>query len=219
MGATATLMERPHPYQLLVELARGKVNQLRCQASDWQAGGLQISSDLQQEIRGTASAFGRAIVLADADDMNREAQAARDLAYEVADRLVRTYVDQVFHIRRQRQPRLESTLGCRLGVTPPTPETTALVKETFNTVHLPLAWHLVEAEEATYNWQPHDAALTWAEANGLPVVAGPLIDFSSLQLPPWLWLWERDLPNMAGFMCKFVEAAVGVIATASAAGS
>ena len=55
MGATATLMERANPYQLLVELAHGKVNQLRCQASDWQMGGLQIASDLQQEIRKTAT--------------------------------------------------------------------------------------------------------------------------------------------------------------------
>jgi hypothetical protein len=189
MGATATLMERAHPYQLLVELARGKVNQLRCQASDWQMGGLQIANDLQQEIRGTATAFGRAIALANPDDVNREAQTALDVAYQVADHLVHT-------------------LGCRLGLIPPSPETTALVKQTFNTVHLPLAWNLVEAEEATYNWQPHDALLTWAETNGLAVAAGPLIDFSSLQLPPWLWLWERDLSNMAGFMCKFVEAAV-----------
>jgi Glycosyl hydrolase family 10 len=208
MGATATLMERPHPYQFLVELARGKINQLRGQAYDWQMLRLQIPAALQQEIRGAASALGRAIALAATDDVNREAQTALDLAYDVADRLVHTYIDQVFSIRRQRQPRLESTLGCRLGVIPPSPEATALVKETFNAVHLPLAWNLVEAEEATYNWQPHDAVLTWAEANGLPVIAGPLIDFSSLQLPAWLWLWERDLPNMAGFMCKFVEAAV-----------
>src|SRR5437588_10506074 len=40
MGTTATLMERPAPYHLLVEQARGKVNQLRCQAADWVAGGL-----------------------------------------------------------------------------------------------------------------------------------------------------------------------------------
>src|SRR5262249_26804448 len=36
MGATATLMERDEPYYLEVELARGKVNHLRCQAADWQ---------------------------------------------------------------------------------------------------------------------------------------------------------------------------------------
>src|SRR5438132_489323 len=40
MVSTATLIERPLPYQLAVELARGKVNQLRNQAFDWQMGGL-----------------------------------------------------------------------------------------------------------------------------------------------------------------------------------
>ena len=40
------------------------------------------------------------------------------------------------------------------------------------------------------------------------MTAGPLIDFSSSQLPAWLWLWERDVPSTATFMCRFVEAAV-----------
>ena len=50
MGTTATLMERTRPYSLLVELARGKINQMRCQAADWRMGGLQISAELQQTI-------------------------------------------------------------------------------------------------------------------------------------------------------------------------
>src|SRR4051794_22349241 len=40
MGASATLVERPVPYSLGVELARGKVNQLRGQAADWRTAGL-----------------------------------------------------------------------------------------------------------------------------------------------------------------------------------
>src|SRR5262245_12712753 len=40
MLGSATLMERPVPYRLLLELARGKVNQLRNQTSDWVQGGL-----------------------------------------------------------------------------------------------------------------------------------------------------------------------------------
>src|SRR5262245_30143893 len=43
MGTSATLMERPAPYQLLVELTRGKVNQVRSQGADWAAGGLEVS--------------------------------------------------------------------------------------------------------------------------------------------------------------------------------
>src|SRR4051812_25731611 len=38
MAATATLMERPAPYNLSVELARGKINQVRSQAADWIMG-------------------------------------------------------------------------------------------------------------------------------------------------------------------------------------
>src|SRR5437870_1523025 len=40
MGSSATLIERPQPYRIGVELARGKLNQLRGQAADWRAVGL-----------------------------------------------------------------------------------------------------------------------------------------------------------------------------------
>src|SRR5262249_25422526 len=43
MGASATLMERSAPYNLLIELARGKVNQVRNQLAEWRAIGLQVS--------------------------------------------------------------------------------------------------------------------------------------------------------------------------------
>src|SRR5262249_31936114 len=57
-------------------------------------------------------------------------------------------------------------------------------------------------------WESADALVAWATGLGLPVTAGPLIDFSAAQLPAWLWLWERDLPSLATFMCRYVEAAV-----------
>ena len=42
MVSTATLMERQAPYRLLIELARGKVNQVRNQTAEWQFGGLDV---------------------------------------------------------------------------------------------------------------------------------------------------------------------------------
>ena len=61
MSASATLMERPAPYDLLTELARGKVNQTRCQAADWRMGGLQIGGPLQQVLTDATLAFGKAV--------------------------------------------------------------------------------------------------------------------------------------------------------------
>src|SRR5262245_56943125 len=63
MSSTATLMERPAPYSLPVEIARGKVNQLRCQAADWRAGGLALPPELTREVLEITFAFGRAATL------------------------------------------------------------------------------------------------------------------------------------------------------------
>src|SRR6185437_7668286 len=115
-----TLMERLPAYQVVTELARGKVNQVRCQAADWRTGGLQLPSDLVEEIRQTSLAFGRTVTATTAE-APRLGQKALQLGYESARHLVRTYVDQVFHIRHQRQAQLDTTLGCRLVAAPPAP--------------------------------------------------------------------------------------------------
>jgi hypothetical protein len=205
MGTTATLMERPVPYNLLVELARGKVNQLRCQAADWKTGGLLIPEPLERMIDDASHAFVQAVSGSNNADQAREALA---LGYQAAERLVRAYVDQVFMVRHQRQPKLDSTLGCRL---PPSVSRDALagpLAGAFNTVCVPMSWSTVEVEEGNPDWSAVDAAVKWASEQGLALSAGPLIDFSSANLPAWLWLWERDVPSLATFMCKYVDTAV-----------
>jgi hypothetical protein len=207
MGTSATLIERSRLYHLLVELARGKINQVRCQASDWRMGGLQIGPDLEQIIRDAVVAFGQAVT-GPAHEMDAQAQAALDKSYMAARQLVAVYLEQVYQIRHQRQERLDTAFACRLGTTVPGPAEAAAVAAAFNTVALPLSWCSVEGEEASYCWDAADALVEWAAGQGLAITAGPLIDFSSAQLPAWLWLWERDLPSLLTFMCRFVEAAV-----------
>jgi hypothetical protein len=207
MGTSATLIERPRPYHLLTELARGKVNQVRGQAADWRSGGLHLDADLEGRLHQAGVAFGKAIT-GPAEDQDANAQAALDHAYDAAGHLVAAYAQQVFQIRHQRQARLDSTLACRLGGAVPAEPLADSIKAAFNTVAVPLSWGNIESEQGTYRWDDADAQVKWAEQHGLAVSAGPLVDFSSAQLPAWLWLWERDLPSLAAFMCRFVETAV-----------
>jgi hypothetical protein len=208
MGTSATLIERDRPYNLLVELARGKINQVRCQAFDWRAGGLQLTPELERQIHAASMAFAHAITGVPPEEVSHHAQIALDLGYQAAEQLVRAYVGQVFQIRHQRQAQLDTALACRLGTAVPPPPLAAHLMPAFNSVCLPFSWNSVENEEATYRWDECDALLDWALKQELEVSAGPLIDFSSAQLPAWLWLWERDLPSLAAFMCKFVETTV-----------
>jgi hypothetical protein len=208
METSGTLIERPAPYRLAVELARGKVNQLRGQLADWVAGGLQVPAIMHEEIRQATRAFSRAVSLLPSDQALPHAQDALVRGHQAADHLVQLYVDQVFQVRHQRQSHLDTGLGCRLGTEPLPAERAEALRGACNSVRLPLAWGEIEPAEADYLWPAHDAQLDWAEAQGLAVSAGPLIDFSRARLPDWLWLWERDLHSLAGFMCDYVETAV-----------
>lgn len=208
MGTSATLIERPRPYNLLVELARGKVNQVRCQASDWRVGGLVIGPELEQRLREVSLAFAHAVAGVPPEEAGQQAQVALGLAYRTAQQLVSAYVSQVFQVRHQRQAQLDSTLTCRLGKTPPPANLAAPLTAAFNCVCVPISWGQVESEEATYRWEEADALVDWAVKQKVDISAGPLIDFTSAQLPGWLWQWERDLAGLASFMCKFVETAM-----------
>jgi hypothetical protein len=207
-GTSATLMERAAPYRLLLELARGKINQVRCQAADWRLGGLHIGPLLQNQIHEATMAFGHAVSVAATAEGTDKARHALHLAYQAAEQLTQAYVQQVFTIRHQRQPRLDATLACRLGPAVPAADPGEALLQTCNSLSLPLSWNTIERQEGEFQWEQWDVLLDWAERHGVEVTAGPLIDFSSVQLPAWLWHWERDVAGIAAYMCKFVELAV-----------
>ena len=56
---TATLAERTSPYMLAVELARGKLNDIRNQLSDWVQMGLRSTPELEKALAAAQHAFVR----------------------------------------------------------------------------------------------------------------------------------------------------------------
>src|SRR5260370_15812094 len=57
---TGTLMERTRPYQLLVELARGKLNQGRNQIAYWQTLGLVVPAKVEAALHKSLGHLSRA---------------------------------------------------------------------------------------------------------------------------------------------------------------
>ncbi|MFO0811005.1 MAG: endo-1,4-beta-xylanase [Gemmataceae bacterium] len=208
MGTSATLIERPTPFQFAVEIARGKVNQLRNQMSDWRAAGLQIAPELDGLARTAGQLFGRAVTHTGTPPSDVDALAALGQGYQAATALVRTYVDQIFRARHQRQPKLDTALGVRLNG-PVSPAVNDAVVGAFNTIGLPLIWRQTEPTVSNYRWDEADSLLMWASERNVRATAGPLIDFSTFGLPEWLWQWEGDLPSLSSYMCDYVETAVG----------
>jgi Glycosyl hydrolase family 10 len=217
MVSSATLMERLKPYQLALELARGKINQVRGQDSDWRMGGLSIPEALTRQIQQSTLAFSKAVTLFPDPQSDEAALHALTSGFQAADQLVAAYINQVFHVRHIRQPRLETTFACRLRPGQLRPDQEAAYVKTFNAVCLPFAWADIEVKEEHHRWETYDKLLDWAADLGLPVIGGPLVDFSGRDLPHWLWEKETDLTGICSYLTDFVERTVeryqGVIHT------
>jgi Glycosyl hydrolase family 10 len=207
LGSSPTLMERITPYHLVVELGRGKLNQVRCQTADWELAGLELSTNLRDLLHRSTHALCQGILDIPRPEAQRHAQTALALSYQAAEEVVGLYTEQLFGIRHQRQEKLDSLLGCRLGAVPPSPVEDQF-RSAFNAVCVPMNWRTTEPAQSNYNWEAADAVVAWADERALALSAGPLIDFSTFGLPDWLLPWEGDLPSLASFMCDYIETAV-----------
>ncbi len=209
MLRSATLRERPDPYHLQVELARGTVNQLRNQSADWEMMGLRIPESLRAELRDVLHKLTPAMTNQSQPlDAARQADQALTAAMHAAEKLTRLYADQVFDFRHQQYPQLNTLLSCRVGKDASAVMQSPDFCRAFNAVNIHLTWKDVEPAEGEYNWEPFDALVDWCIANRLVIKGGPLIQWSQNSLPAWLWLWEEDFDNLLNFMSDFIETVI-----------
>jgi hypothetical protein len=205
LAASATVMERPNPYRILVELARGKLNQLRAHVAQVQRDGLDLSPGVEQLIRKAGRALCEAVAAGSAEETDGAARVSLATSYQAAELLAEEWMARTLPLRRGSLPGLELALGCRLS-SPLDDEAAAALAGSFESICIAFPWRGIEPTEGCYDWSQHDALLDWADKEGLAVSGGPIIDFSASQLPDWLSLWERDLTNLGKLLSNYVAA-------------
>lgn len=205
---TTSLPEREAPYVLAVELARGKLVQVRNQAGAWELAGMTLPPEYRPEVAAAHKLFGRAASSQDTPDTASElADQALVHTCNAAEILSRAYARQALAGRQQRYPHLSTSLGCGVHSLLNGPQSD-LFGAAFNAVALPIRWTSIEQREGEYDWQLIDEQMAWAEHQRLVVRGGPLIDLGPNGLPHWLAPWENDLFNLQSFVCDFVETAI-----------
>jgi hypothetical protein len=206
---TATLSERPTPYVLAVELARGKLNDIRNQLADWVQMGLRSTADLEQAMATAQRAFVQAVTTT--DDLETCAQAAQDslqAASRAGDLLIEAYSSQILQSRLATTSKLPTDLGCVLDVNPNKLPATVEWSSTFNMTHVGVSWKQVAPSEGQYRWDQFDAQLAWCRRSTRALEVGPLVEFRQGALPDWVWLWEGDCETIGGMVADFVQQAV-----------
>jgi hypothetical protein len=206
---TATLAERPAPYVLAVELARGKLNDIRNQLADWTLMGLRATVDLEKALAEAQHAFIRAATSTDRPDVSLEAaQASLRAASRAGDLLMDTYTSQILQSRLLASARLPTRLACMLDVASQKLPSSVDWPATLNACHVAVTWKQIAPTEGQYAWDVFDSLLAWGKSQGMAIEAGPLVDFRQGALPDWIWLWQGDGETISGLVAEFVRQVV-----------
>lgn len=207
--STATLVEQPRPYLLEVELARGKLHQVREQTALWQSIGLAVPEALSTRIRQATGLFAQAV------SRQHEPPAAARLAEEslaeslaASQLLAACYTQQGLVARHRSAERFDVLLGAHCGHQPLAPPVADLLRDSFNCAWVGFNWLQAETGEGQYAWDTYDRQLAWCRANGLKVLGGPLLQLDPYGLPDWLYLWEDDYDSIVSFVEQHVRTTV-----------
>ena len=89
-----------HDYDLLVELARGTLNRVRNQISNWDEGGLTIEDGIHQKISTATKHLGTALMSANVGQRDDFARQSIDLALDAVFEVSRAFGEQVASYRQ-----------------------------------------------------------------------------------------------------------------------
>jgi hypothetical protein len=203
--SSGSLMERPEPYLLPLEIARGTVVQIRNQFSEWQALGLAVPEAVPAKILEAVARLSLAAV--SQDNLARSADhadAALRLALDAGESLVAAYTEQALTVRHRNEGKLTSFVGAGLSDILIDDRIAQQFLLAFNAARSPFCWREIEATEGNYSWSVSDKQIQWSRGHGLKVLAGPLLMFDVNALPDWLYLFEDDFENLLDFISAYV---------------
>ncbi|MES2790301.1 MAG: endo-1,4-beta-xylanase [Planctomycetota bacterium] len=208
MISTASLPERQTPYLLPLELARGKIVQLRNQLATWEAAGMQLPVGYANLSASAHSHFAKAVGAQ--NDLPRCAELANlalQSAFQAAELLTQSYAQQSLAVRHRRYSQIPTLVGAYLPHELDGPWQSQYL-DAFNTGAVSVKWRNIEPVEGEYHWELFDAQVDWCEDNRLVIRGGPLLDLAPQGMPEWLFRWENDIWNLQSFVCDFVETAI-----------
>lgn len=206
---TATLMQRDRPYLLPLELARGKINQVRNQLAEWQLAGLPMTEQLKKLLSNAVRLFTDAAVRQhDPIESSKIAQEALIAAVEAALTVAELYSDQALLFRHQSMAKLPIAFGTSLGRGGVQATVAQQAASLCNTAVVPLIWRHTSPAEDEYVWDHYENQIHWCRSQGMNIAAGPLLRLDERGFPDWLTAWQGDVDAIAAFSAEYVAKTV-----------
>jgi hypothetical protein len=204
---TTCLPERPEPYNLNLELARGRLMQIINKREDW---------SIFEDAEDTAALYGdiqdlfiKAIQGIDnAPVASQLADQALQKAMVFSESLAAKHAKVLFATRGKNHGFGRGCLGC--WVDPKQVSNPAYLEQlagAFGLAMVPFNWGQIELERGKYDFSNLDACISLLSKRKLAIGAGPLLCFNKEYLPKWLLEGDTDFEKIRECAYEFVSAA------------
>jgi hypothetical protein len=206
MLETARLMERPQPYNLHVELARGQLMRISQKREDWDLYDCPEGQPVYEGVDHARRLLVEALTAADdlaAARLAEESIAAGVLAGE------RIGIFRAASLLKRRQAPAGTPcrrLGCSLPLPQASDAGVQKLRGACDFAWLPFAWSTLQPAENKANTAPLEGALQLTRAHRLPVWGTAVLSFDEPLLPPWLKKAARDYDRFRDHVARHLRA-------------
>lgn len=207
---TCLLPERDEPYLLAVELARHRLMTMYNKLEDWAMFELEPSHPVSKREIKARQHFIDALCLQKDDPVKATELANESLAASLdgSEELALAHSELLLNRRKETGSLPKWPIGCGVALHKADDRLRAGLAASFDFVQLPLPWKQLSPEENEYRWDDMDAWAAWAQAQGKPVIAGPVVSFEPSCLPDWLYIWEHDYDTVRDLIYEHIERVV-----------
>ena len=205
---TTCLPERPEPYNLNLELTRGRLMQIIVKREDWTI--FEDTEDAAPICEQAQDLFIKAIQnISDGPAASQLADQSLQKAIVFSEGLAARHAKAFFASRGKNRSFGRGCLGCwvdprQIG----NPAYLEKLAGAFGLAMVPVNWGQIESTKGTYDFSKIDACVSTLSKKKLAIGAGPLLCFSKDYLPKWLLDEKASFEKIREYAYGFVSAAV-----------
>jgi len=206
---TTRLQERDKPYNLHVELLRGRLMRIAQKREDWGLHDFEGTDEIAAQIDKARNQLIAALTA----DTPAEAAAAADAGISIgisAAELLCAFHAQIFLNRRRQVGGFPKRMfGCCIDPARRETEHQQQLAEGFDYISIPFNWRQIEPREKEFNWEPLDRWVEWAVKHRLAIRGTGFVSFTERCIPDWLYIWEHDFDAVRDLIYEHIRRIIG----------
>lgn len=205
---TSRLMDRETPYNLTLELVRGRLTKINQKREDWGLFDYEGVEPVAVQINEARDLFIEALKEDSLEAQSNLAEDALTRAYMAGEQLSHFHADLFLARRKQLRNFTKRVFGCTLDLSAASEKYGKHFRECFDFAHVPLNWRMIEPRPQEQEWGLLDGWVEWLTRARMPIKMGPLISFDGNRLPDWLTQYEGDFETVRNVLFDHVRRVV-----------